>query len=295
MIFSGLIISELLIETGIIKKFEKKFEGIAKLANLPPICGITLVTALGSTVSADTILQNFRENKKLNETEVLLASILNSTVMPIRQTFTYHLPVILPMLGLYVGLVYISTLWLGFLVLFFFVVVAGRIILKRGDTTSAMVEKNILAGEKSLKKVVKKSVKRFIRIAIIFVVTTFAVFTLMDFGLLEGIKEFVAPFARLLNLPPSIFLPLAAYIASPIVGFSMISSLLQSGAICEREAIIALLFGSIFMLPIVYLRYNFPLWISIFGFKLGVLRGLINLSFLMLTRVLVLALFCLIA
>ena len=113
----------------------------------------------------------------------------------------------------------------------------------------------------------------------------------MDFGLLERIEELVIPFARLLNLPPSIFPPLAAYIASPIVGLSMIGSLLQSGAIYEREAIITLLFGSVFMLPILYLRFYFPQWISIFGFKVGVLRGLISLSLITLTRVAILAFF----
>jgi len=69
------------------------------------------------------MLQNFRENERLNETVVLLASILNSTVVPIRETFTYHLPVILPMLFTSEQFTY-QTLWLGTLVLLLFVVVA---------------------------------------------------------------------------------------------------------------------------------------------------------------------------
>lgn len=293
IMFIGLFVSEILIELGWMKRLEKIGKPLTSLSNLPKACGVTFIAAIGSPTAANTMLQDLRENKVLTDKEVLLASLLNTTVVPIRETFTYHLPVILPALGLYVGMVYIGTLWLGTLVLLLFVIVCGKILLKdrNVDVDASVVSVEEVAFEKSIGNATKKSLKRFGRIGFTFLSVTFVVFMLMNLGIIEKIEEYVIPFAKILNLPPIVFPPIAAYIASPLVGFSMIGSLIHSGVITEKEAIISLLFGSIFMLPILYLRFYFPQWISIFGLRLGILRGLTSMSLIMLTRIIILLIF----
>ncbi len=231
------------------------------------------------------MLQDLRENRIITEKETLLASILNTTSVSIRETLTYHLPIVLPTLGLYVGLVYIGTFWLGTLILLLFVVISGRIFLRKREVYGVELEKA------EVSTMIKRVIRRYTRILSIFLTTTFAVFTLTELGLIKKIEDLVVPFAKVLNLPPAIFPPLAAYITSPLIGFSMIGSLIHNSVITEREAIITLLFGSIFMLPFLYTRFYFPQWISIFGFRLGVLRGLISMTLVMITRVIVLLIF----
>ena len=288
IVFFGMLASEVLLGFGLLKRLEKIGRPLTKLANLPDVCGIAFVTAIGSPTASNAMLQDLREEGVLKDREVLLSSILNSTVVPLKETFTYHLPVILPMLGLYVGGVYVATLWLGTAALLIFVIVCSRLIL---DGRSVAVEMVIDCKHFSFKLALRKTLKKFERIGIIFVVVTFCTFTLMSVGLIDRTETLLLPIAKALNLPSIAIPAIVTYIASPIVGFSMFGSLLQSGAICEEDAIISLLLGSVFMLPILYIRFHFPQWISIFGLRLGLLRGLISLSLMMVTRVVVLLLF----
>ena len=288
IVFFGMLTSEVLLGFGLLKRFEKIGKQLTKLANLPDVCGIAFITAIGSPTASNAMLQNLREEGVLKDKEALLSSILNSTVTPLKETFTYHLPVILPMLGLYVGGIYVATLWLGTIVSFIFVIICGKLIL---DGRSVAIEIVTNSKDFSFKLALRKTLKRFKRIAVVFIVVTFCTFTLMGAGLIDRTETLLHPIAKTLNLPSIAIPAIATYIASPIVGFSMLGSLLQSGVICEKDAIISLLLGSVFMLPILYTRFYFPQWISIFGLRLGLLRGLISLSLMMMTRTVILLIF----
>ncbi|RKX58293.1 MAG: nucleoside recognition protein, partial [Thermodesulfobacteriota bacterium] len=113
IIFIAFFISQILFEIGIFRKIEPIGKVLTKIANLPPIAIISFIASLGSALAGNSILQNLRENKKLTDKEVILCSLFNSSITPIRETFTFHLPVVLPTLGLIVGGFYIITLWLG--------------------------------------------------------------------------------------------------------------------------------------------------------------------------------------
>ncbi len=286
LIFFGMLFSEILLRMDVLKKIEAIGKPITKLANLPEICGVSFVTAIFSPTASNAMLQDLRERKVLNEREVLLSSILNSTLAPFRETFTYHIPVILPMLGIYVGGVYIAILWLNSIVLLMFVIIFGKFTLRRSVNVSITLERPQSA-EISFKTVALK----FARIGVTFVVTTFLIFTLFEFGFMNGIETVFNPIASKLNLPPIVIPAIATFVASPIVGFSTFSVLLQSNAISENEAILSLLVGSVFMLPLTYVKYFFPRWISIFGFRLGLLRGMTSLSLVMTTRIVCLIVF----
>jgi len=95
----------------------------------------------------------------------------------------------------------------------------------------------------------------------------------------------------MINLPARVMPAMSVYIASPLLGYASIGSLIQSHKISEKSAILALLLGSIFMLPILYIRMFFPARIAIFGLKLGIIGGLISMSLGMITRTFVLLIF----
>ena len=92
IMFVSMVASEALIGAGIVNRLEKIGEPLASFANLPGICGVVLVTAFGSPTAANIMLQDLRENRIITEKETLLASILNTTSVSIRETLTYHLP-----------------------------------------------------------------------------------------------------------------------------------------------------------------------------------------------------------
>jgi len=293
IIGAGLAVAELLVETGIISKISRIGRPLSRFARLPDACGFAVITAMVSFLAANAMLQNMRENKILTDRETFLASLLTGSVAPIKEIFTYHLPVILPALGLYAGTVYMGTLWLGSFALLVFVLIASRILLRNRperDSITLNFEAPI-ASSSSRWFALKRFFKRFGRIGGTFFVVTVIVFLLMEIGVMAKIESHLEPFSRLFLIPAVALPAIAAYIASPIVGITMMGSIMRQQAITEHQAIIALLFGSIFMLPVLYLRFYFPQWISIFGLRLGIIRGLTSAALTMSVRMTVLALF----
>jgi len=293
IIGAGLALAEVLVETGIIHKISRIGRPLSRFARLPDACGFAIITAMVSFLAANAMLQNMRENKILTDRETFLASLLTGSVAPVKETFTYHLPVILPALGLYAGTVYMGTLWLGSFALLVFVLIASRILLRNRperDSITLNFEASV-ASSSSRWFALKRFFKRFGRIGGTFFMVTVIVFLLMEIGVMAKIESHLEPFSRLFRIPAVALPAIAAYITSPIVGITMMGSIMRQQAITEHQAIIALLFGSIFMLPVLYLRFYFPQWISIFGLRLGIIRGLTSAVLTMGVRMTVLALF----
>ncbi len=298
LIFISLFLCQIFIQLGLFKKLEPLGKIMTKLANLPPQIMVPFIVSLGSHVAANTILQNLRENQELTDREVLLGSILNSSIGPLRETFTYHLPIILPALGLKIGSFYILTLWFGNFLLFLFVVITGRILLPKRDYNKFIKLPENLFYEKIPKNfknllisAFKKILKIYKRISILFFTTTFLVFLLSNLGFFKKLGKLFFPIINWTHLSPKVIPALSTFIFSPIIGYASLGSLLQKGEIMDKEAFIALLIGSIFMLPIIYLRLYFPQWIAIFGLRLGLLRGIISLNLILFSRILVLIAF----
>ncbi|MEJ5300266.1 MAG: hypothetical protein WHS38_04675 [Thermodesulforhabdaceae bacterium] len=289
----GLAVAEVLVETGIIMKISKIGRPLSRFAGLPDACGFAIITATVSFVAANSMLQDMRENKILTDRETFLASLLAGSIAPVKELFTYHLPVILPALGLYAGSVYMGTLWLGSVALLLFVMIAGRILLKnqhqRCDINLNF--QNSTLPSHSRWSAVRRFFIRFGRIGGIFLTVTVTVFLLMELGVMARIEGFLMPLASYFSLPAAVLPAVAAYIASPLVGITMMGSILRQQIITDHQAIIALLFGSIFMLPVLYLRFYFPQWISIFGLRLGIIRGVTSAILTMCVRIAVLIVF----
>lgn len=307
LIFIGLFLTEtLLLQTNISKKFEIVAKPLIKRANLPLECSVPLISAIGSHLTANAMLQQLRTNKIINDREVLLSSILSTMFIPIKE-IKFHLGVIIPALGAYVGGIYIVITYIGTFVLVIVVLLAGKLFLPKKNYDIEYFD-GTNNGEKDSKKEDKKkdkkdkfkkiifysfdaSMKTFKKIFIIFTITTFIIFLLINLGIFDYVTKFIEPSANAIRIPANAIPALTAYIASPLVGYPMIGALVNENKISEDIAIITLLFGSIFMLPIIYIKFYFPQWISIFGFKLGTIRGLISMTVIMLTRGIFLLLF----
>ncbi|PKP54433.1 MAG: hypothetical protein CVT90_01285 [Candidatus Altiarchaeales archaeon HGW-Altiarchaeales-3] len=299
LIFAGLFLTEVLFQWGVLKRFEVIGKPLMRLANLPPACAISFVAAIGSHLTANAMLQQLRNDNVIKDREVLLASILNTIFVPIKE-IKYHFGIIIPTLGLYVGGFYVVIMWLGTIVLITVVILAGILFLPKRNWDRDECDKKIHHGDtetrrknkfKILQSSFNATLKTFKKISIMFSIATFIIFLLINIGIFDIIITVIEPSANAVGIPANAIPALTAYIASPLVGYPMIGALIESNEISNHEAIIALLFGSMFMLPILYLKLYFPQWVAIFGFKLGMIRGLISMSLFMLTRGIILILF----
>jgi hypothetical protein len=96
---------------------------------------------------------------------------------------------------------------------------------------------------------------------------TTLVFALKDKGAFEIFS--VLPLAEVFGIPPESIVPLTTYVASPIVGISLLGPMIHSNGISTVQAMIVLMLGSMFMLPIFSVKSLFPRYVAIFGPRLG--------------------------
>ncbi len=295
LIALGLFGAGTLMEMGLVHGLSRLTKPLFSFTRLPEVCASAFVVALGSAVAANSMVARFRDDGLLDEKEVILCAIMNSIPVYIRELFTYQLPIVLPALGLLVGGLYAGVFVITALVKITAVVVLSRLLL---DEDRCKVPKNSPPPQRaSLKEAVVKVFRRekrlFLKIAAIYLSMTTLVFVLRDRGFFELFS--VLPLAELFGIPPESIVPLTTYVASPIVGISMLGPMIHNGGISAVQAMIVLMLGSMFMLPLFAVRSLLPRYVAIFGPRLGAMIVLFSTGSSMLVRFAILVVLLIIA
>jgi hypothetical protein len=114
---------------------------------------------------------------------------------------------------------------------------------------------------------IRKEFRIFLRIAGVYLIATTIIFYLQERGAFEIFS--VLPLAELFKIPSQSLVPLISYVASPTLGISLLGPMLHADEITNVQAMIVLMLGSMFMLPIFALRSQVPQKVAIFGARLG--------------------------
>lgn len=268
MIFVGLIGASMLMELGLMQKFSRLVSPIFAHTNLPETCASAFVVSIGSTVAGNSMLSQEKKENCLDDREVLLCAMMNSTPAYFRELFTYQIPIVLPALGLVVGgfysLVFVVTAVFKILL----IAVASKLLLKGNSCRAPETQKKEKVSLKTtFIRAFRKEFRAFLKIAGVYLVATSIIFVLQDRGAFEIFS--VLPLAELFKIPPESIVPLTSYVASPILGISLLGPMIHSGEITNIQAMIVLMLGSMFMLPIFAIRSQLPGKVAIFGTKLG--------------------------
>lgn len=268
MIFVGLVGTSVLVELGLMQKFSRLVSPIFALTNLPDTCASAFLVSLGSTVAANSMLFQAKKENCLENREVLLCAMMNATPTYFRELFTYQIPIVLPALGLVVGgfysIVFVITAVFKILV----IAIASKLFLKSNSHRTLEQQNSEKVSLKSaITRAFKKEFRSFLKIAGVYVIATTIIFVLQEQGLFKIFS--VLPLAKFFKIPPGSIVPLTSYVASPILGISLLGPMIHSGEVTNIQAMIVLMLGSMFMLPIYAIRSQLPGKIAIFGTQLG--------------------------
>jgi len=114
----------------------------------------------------------------------------------------------------------------------------------------------------------------------------------MDFLLISGgmnlIGSFFEPVLRILGLPGACISAIIADLVHFSAGYATVITLLNSGIIDAKQAILTLLVGSMLTITMIYVKHSFSMYVSLFG-RLGVKISIANYAFSMLTKLLMIA------
>ncbi len=246
---------------------------LVRAGRLKDISGASFSMAFFSGVSANTMLAEAYEQKKLSRKELVLSNLFNS--LP---TYFLHLPttffIIAPLIKA-AAIPYLSLTISSAVLRTIVVIIIGRFFLPARKDLCVQCElppTEKLEWAKVFSKVRSRFGKRFKQV-MIFTVPIYSLFYfLQNAGFFALIERFMADHTGILSfLPPQaisiIVLQLGAEFSA---GLAAAGSLLDSGALGIKEVVLALIIGNILSSPVRAIRHQLPYYSGIFSPALAV-------------------------
>jgi len=105
----GVGLANLAVEFGAVRYVAGLAAPLTGPANLPREVGTAILTTTASTTAGYGMLAEFRESGTLDDRATLVAVTINTFFGFVQHIFTFYAPVLIPILGLEVGLLYVGT------------------------------------------------------------------------------------------------------------------------------------------------------------------------------------------
>jgi len=241
---------------------------LIRMGRLSALTGASFSVAFFSGVSANTMLSEAFEQKKISKKELVLANLFNS--LP---RFFLHLPTIffltLPFIHgaafIYIGLTFGAAMLqtMG-------VVIAGRFLLTAGHGSVEIPEKKEISWQQALTRSWQRLKKRIPRILKFLVPVYVLFYVLGQYGFFASLEDLAGKISLLAWLnPQSLSIVVLHVTAEFSAGLAAASILLANNSLDSREVILALLVGNIIAAPVRAIRHQFPYYVGIFTPRLA--------------------------
>ncbi len=300
VMFVSLFGVELLMQLGAMRRLAPLGKPMARLAHLPTESAVTFLASIGSLVAGNTMIAQFHQDGRISGREMVLSAVLNTVPLHFREALTFHFPIILPLLGLELCLIYVAAFWLAGLLKMAFVIVWGRWSQKTGTRpmdAEPWPECPPYAPDcmhRTFRQLVGDAYhakkKLFRRMILLLAGVTFVIQLMVQSGLMRHFNRLVQPVTDIFNLPPAVIGPVSVYILSPTVGITYMANLLNDRLVSDFQAIVALLAGGLLMVPATRLRGTLPRYTAIFGVRYGPFICLLTMGLSLLARAVILVL-----
>ncbi|MBU4138428.1 MAG: nucleoside recognition protein [Euryarchaeota archaeon] len=271
LIFVGLVGASVLIEAGLMQRLEFVVTPFVKASHLPSESAMAILTSVGSVETANAMVAEFRRENRINDTEMVFSALANSIPVYFKELFTYQIPIVLPALGAAVGAFYAAVFALTGFIKSAVVILFGRWILDKRDIQPGRRYPSLRISLDIIRRSFVKQKGIFFRISSMLVIMTFAIFVLTELGVFDRMSPYINPLTGYFGLPTSVVVPVTTYIVNPILGIISLGALIHNGELTQFQAMITLMLGSMFMLPVIAVKTQVPKYNAIFGVKFGLL------------------------
>ena len=136
----GVAGADLLVSYGLVERVAGLSRRLTGPANLPDEVGTAIVTTAASTTAGYGMLAEYRDSGRLDDRATLVAVTINTFFGFVQHIFTFYAPVLIPILGLRVGLFYVGTRALVALAITLTGVLGGALLLDASERAGSPVE-----------------------------------------------------------------------------------------------------------------------------------------------------------
>lgn len=301
LIGAGVGLANLAVEFGLVAVIARVGRSLTEPANLPPEVGTAVLTNAVSVTAGYGMLAEFREDGLLDDRATLVAVVINTFFGFIQHIFTYYGPVLVPILGLQVGLMYVGARAGISLAITLVGLLAGAVLLRgseydrdRGglepetpaDERRTTREKVREAAERTLERLRSIVPRLAVVYSLVFVALAYSGRILAAFAAV-GIDDpgaLLAPIAGLLGLPGAAVPVILVSLVDPTTGAITVAPLIGD-VLTPDEAVITLLVGSLVSLTIGTVKrsipFQFGIWGASFGAKVIVVNVCLKAAFIL--------------
>ena len=280
----GVFLANVAVGFGLVERIAALSQYLTRPANLPDEVGTAILTTAASTTAGYGMLAEFRESGTLDDRATLVAVTMNTFFGFVQHIFTFYVPVLIPILGLEVGLMYVGARAAIALAITLVGVVAGALLLDgqsrsrsrspaaetdgSGDPTRPTATDEDETPRDVLRTATEKTWSKLLgivpRLAVVYVLVTLLVET-TD---LTTVTQAAAPLTSLLGLPGAAVPVVVAFSFDTTVGAATVAP--QIGSVfTPRQAVATMLVGGIVSFAVSTFKRSIPFQYGIWGPSFG--------------------------
>ena len=288
-IAGGVAFANALVAFGAIRYIAALSKPLTGPANLPDEVGSAILTTAASTTAGYGMLAEYRDSGLIDDRATLVAVTINTFFGFVQHIFTFYAPVLIPILGLKVGLLYVGTRAGISLAITITGVLAGAVLLSaRNIDPNAMAEAESdprtdggdgrTTAEKlldSARSGLEKTWEILPRLAFVYTL----VVLLTTYYDLEAVTGGAAdPLAALTGLPSAAVPVIVIYAFDTTSGAVTIAPLIADGVFTPQTAVVTMLIGGIVSFTVSTFKRSIPFQYGIWGAEFGTKVIIVNTS-----------------
>ena len=276
LIACGVFLANLAVGFGVVERVAGLSRSLTEPANLPDEVGTAILTTAASTTAGYGMLAEFRESGMLDDRATLVAVTINTFFGFVQHIFTFYVPVLIPILGPEVGVLYVGSRALVALGITLTGVVAGALLLSPANVDrSATVAADGGArddGPDGPREVLHHAWDRTLptlrrivpRLAVVY---TLVVVLTRTYDL-TALTEVADPLATVVGLPGAAIPVIAVFALDTTAGAATIAPLVGD-VFTPRTAVATMLLGGIVSFAVSTFKRSIPFQYGIWGAEFG--------------------------
>ncbi|WP_136592320.1 nucleoside recognition protein [Salinigranum halophilum] len=283
----GVFLANLAVGFGLVEHIAGLSQYLTRPANLPDEVGTAILTTAASTTAGYGMLAEFRESGLLDDRATLVAVTINTFFGFVQHIFTFYVPVLIPILGFEVGVLYVGSRALVALGITLAGVAAGALLLGGDNVDSsatAATDGGPMAdeGTETRREVVEHAWERTLpklrrivpRLAVVYTLVVVLTRT-YDLTALTSVAD---PLATVVGLPGAAVPVIAVFALDTTAGAATIAPLVGV-EFTARQAVATMLIGGIVSFAVSTFKRSIPFQYGIWGPAFGSKVIAVNTAF----------------
>ncbi|WP_026190178.1 nucleoside recognition protein [Halomicrobium katesii] len=313
----GVFLADLAVAFGIVEYIATLSKYLTEPANLPREVGTAILATTASPTAGYGMLAEFRESGVLDDRATLVAVTINTFFGFAQHIFTFYAPVLIPILGLRVGLLYVGARAAISLAITLVGILAGALLLSNRNVDRSRMpevadptEEHGTAREKlrdaaastaeKLRDILPRLLVIYAIVAVLVawreipaLVTLVAVLSESGAaGVVPSLSESVGAFTSAVGLPSAAVGVVAVYTIDTTNGSIVLAPFVENGTFTPRQAVATMLVGGIVSFAVSTFKRSIPfqygIWGADFGSKVIAVNTTLKVLFIALAVVLLL-------